>query len=256
MTTEAEQTTHRHFKGKGAIGHVAEAQARGIISSSEIHGTEIPGHISAAADAARETTVILALAWALLSHLSVGEPALLGALFFLSLGLLFWKFGRAAWLGWSRLERLHRIVAEERWEIEYHRPQEREELKELYAAKGFEGKLLEEVLDVLMADGDRLLRVMVEEELGLTLGVHEHPLKQALGAAVGVLFAAVLCLAAVAWLPLYACGLVAVAVMAAAAALSAFFEHNRFVPAIVWNLGILALAFSATYFVLQWWLLS
>src|SRR5262249_53556095 len=107
---------------------------------------------------------------------------------------LIWKTGRSAWLGWSRIERLHRVVEQEKWEIEHHRQQEREELKALYATKGFEGKLLEDVLDVLMADGDRLLRVMVEEELGLTLESHEHPLKQAVGAGLGVLFSSILCL--------------------------------------------------------------
>lgn len=252
MSTDQTESP-RHFKGKSAIGHVAEAQARGIISSSEIHGTEIPGHISAAADAARETIVILILVWALLVHLVTTSTALIGGLLFFALGLLFWKFGRAAWLGWSRLERLHRIVAEERWEIEYNRNQERDELRELYAAKGFQGKLLEEVLDVLMADGDRLLRVMVEEELGLTLEVHEHPLKQGVGAAVGVVFASALCLSAMAWLPLYAWGLFAAAGIGLAAGISALFEHNRLVPAVVWNLGLAALAGGATYFLLEWW---
>ncbi len=41
------------------MGHVVEAQARGLIASAEMHGTEIPGHWSAGADAARETAVIL-----------------------------------------------------------------------------------------------------------------------------------------------------------------------------------------------------
>ncbi len=72
------------------------------------------------------------------------------------------------------MERLHRVIEEERWEIEHHRPQEREELAEMYR-KGSEGKLLEEVLDVLMADDNRLLQVMLEEELGLTLEAYEHP---------------------------------------------------------------------------------
>jgi vacuolar iron transporter family protein len=164
-----------HFKGKEAITHVAEAQAQGIISSSEIHGTELPGHISAATDAAREVAFILAVSWLILSKLGLSYGHLLGILSVLSGGLVIWKTGRGAWLAWFRLERLHRIVAQEKWEIEHHRQQEREELKALYAAKGFEGKLLEEVLDVLMADGDRLLRVMIEEELGLSLESHEHP---------------------------------------------------------------------------------
>ena len=55
-----------HFKGKDAIEHVAEAQAQGIIASAEIHGTELPGYISAGTDAARETAFILSIAWIVL----------------------------------------------------------------------------------------------------------------------------------------------------------------------------------------------
>src|SRR5262249_44443752 len=138
------------------------------------------------ADAARETCLALALLWLFGLHWA--------ALLIFSGAWLIWKTGRSAWLGWSRIERLHRIVAQEKWEIEHHRQQEREELGALYAAKGFEGKLLEDVLDVLMADNDRLLRVMVEEELGLSLHSQEHPLKQATGAFLGVLAGSILTL--------------------------------------------------------------
>ena len=61
-----------HFKGKNALGHVAEAQARGLIASTEIHGTEIPGHLSAGADAARESAIIFLSLW--LVFLSSGFP--------------------------------------------------------------------------------------------------------------------------------------------------------------------------------------
>ena len=56
----------------------------------------------------------------------------------------------------------------------------------------FSGKLLDEVIDVLMADDNRLLQVMLEEELGLSLETYEHPLKQAAGAFFGVIGAATL----------------------------------------------------------------
>src|SRR5689334_1744716 len=95
-----------HFKGKDAVGHVAEAQAQGIISAAEIHGTEIPGHLSAGADAARETSLILAIFW-------VFGASWLYLLLFGGAWLI-WKAGRSAWLGWSRIERLHRIVAQEK----------------------------------------------------------------------------------------------------------------------------------------------
>ena len=88
-------------------------------------------------------------------------------------------------LGWSRLERLHRVIEEERWEIEHHRPQEREELRALYAAKGLRENSSMRSIEVLMADDNRLFQVMLEEELGLTLEAYEHPLKQAFGAFFG-----------------------------------------------------------------------
>lgn len=234
--------TPSHFKGKDAVGHVAEAQAQGIISAAEIHGTEIPGHLSAAADAARETALLLVL----LSFLT--HNGLILALF--AGAWLIWKTGRSGWLAWSRIERLHRVVAQERWEIEHHRQQEREELGALYAAKGFEGKLLEDVLDVLMADGDRLLRVMVEEELGLSLETYEHPLKQALGAATGCFFAALICLISFWFLP-FGLYLGAILAIGGAAALAAYFERNQLIPAIVWNLGLATLSAGFLYFMLE-----
>lgn len=237
-----------HFKGKDAIGHVAEAQAQGIISAAEIHGTEIPGHLSAGADAARETALILASLWILLTHFHI--PVFAPLLIFAGAWLI-WKTGRSAWLGWSRIERLHRVVEQEKWEIEHHRQQERDELRVLYAAKGFEGKLLEDVLDVLMADGDRLLRVMVEEELGLTLESHEHPLKQAVGAALGVLFSSFLCLLGLWLYPSEGLLIAAFAALSAAAALAAWQERNRIIPAIVWNIGLCLLSLSFLYFFLK-----
>ncbi|MCE5318494.1 MAG: VIT1/CCC1 transporter family protein [Parachlamydia sp.] len=237
-----------HFKGKDAIGHVAEAQAQGIISAAEIHGTEIPGHLSAGADSARETSLVLASLWIILTYFHV--PVLAPLLIFAGSWLI-WKTGRSAWLGWSRIERLHRVVEQEKWEIEHHRQQERDELGVLYAAKGFEGKLLEDVLDVLMADGDRLLRVMVEEELGLSLESHEHPLKQAVGAAVGVLFASIFCFFGLFLYPPLGLVIAAFAALSAAAALAAWQERNRIVPAIVWNLGLGILSLSFLYFFLN-----
>lgn len=241
-----------HFKGKEAIEHVAEAQAQGIISSSEIHGTEIPGHISAATDAARETAVALALVWILLAEMGLPffQTAALLAVF--AIGWVIWKTGRSAWLAWFRLERLHRIVAQEKWEIEHHRQQERDELKALYAAKGFEGKLLEDVMDVLMADGDRLLRIMVEEELGLSLESHEHPLKQCIGALIGSLLSALLCLVLFYIYPAWGLLIGSVIGLGLGSAIAAQHERNKVIAAIVWNLGIGAVAFGFVYFIIDY----
>jgi len=238
---------YAHFKGKEAIEHVVEAQATGLTDSAEIHGTELPGYLSAATDAAREAAVILLF-------LQVLFPGQIKIFLVFSLGWLLWKAGRSALLGWSRLERLHRILEQERWEIEHHRQQERDELGELYAAKGFEGQLLEDVLDVLMADNDRLLRVMVEEELGLTLESQEHPLKQALGAALGTVVATALCLLGLIIYPTWGLPIASFLTVAIAAAGSAYYIRNALISAVVWNIGIAGVAYSAVYFLIDFFL--
>jgi len=242
----------RHFKDKEAVGHVAEMQAKGILDSAEVHATEMPGHLSAATDAAKESALVIAFVWALLATLQLPLSAVGKVLAVFGLGWLVWKTGRSAWLGWSRLERLHRVVAQEKWEIDHHRGQEREELKELYHAKGFEGQLLEDVIDVLMADGDRLLRVMVEEELGLSLESQEHPLKQGLGALAGALAAMMVCGAALFLYPPWGLFIGALVTVGSAAGISSRYEENRTIPAIVWNLGIATLSFSTVYFLIQY----
>ncbi len=245
-------TQPSHFKGRDAIGHVAEAQAKGIISAAEIHGTELPGHISAGADAARDTAMALLLFWVALFFSGVVQESFIPLFLIFGVGWLIWKAGRSSWLAWLRLERLHRVISQEKWEIEHHRQQERDELRVLYAAKGFEGKLLEDVLDVLMADGDRLLRVMVEEELGLTLEVHEHPLKQGVGAAIGALIAILIVLASYLLSPPYGPVIGALLAVGLSAALAAKHEQNRLIPAIVWSGAIAILALGFSYFMLQY----
>lgn len=243
---------HTHFKGKEALDHVIEAQASGMISAAEVHGTEIPGHLSAGCDAARETAVLLILTAISLSFLSVSVSQMLPLLAIFATGWALWKAGRSAWLGWFRLERLHRVLEQERWEIEHHRQQERDELRVLYAAKGFEGKLLEDVLDVMMADNDRLLKIMIEEELGLTLESAEHPLKQGLGAFIGSMAAAAATLLLMLWIPNAGLYIGAALSIAVASALSASLAGNETIPAVIWNLGIALLAIAAVYFLLQW----
>lgn len=230
----------KHFKGKEALEHVVEARLRGKAAAAEVHGTELPGHIAAAADSAKETALYLLLLW------SLALPHLWMLIF--AIGLLVWKVGRSAILGYARLERLHRVIEEERYEIEHHRASEKEELKALYAAKGFSGKLLNEVIDVLMADDNRLLQVMLEEELGLNLGTQEHPLKQAAGACLGVVGSALIMSFGIFVLPPWGSPVCSSLIIALSAGTTAQLEKNKILPAIIWNGAVGGLSLSVVYF--------
>lgn len=241
--------THDHFKGKDALSHLAERLAEGSLTSKEIHGLEVPGHLHAACDAARDAAVALLLLFAILTHFDLSISILAQILGLFLLGYTIWKTGRSAWLGWSRLERLHRVMKQERWEIQHNRPQEREELEVLYGAKGFEGKLLEDVVDVLMADEDRLLRVMIEEEMGLSLENTEHPLKQGIGALIGTLVAGLFCIPALFISSTWGLPLAALVVVGASSWLTAIKADNRAIHAVVWSVGLGVLAWGMTAFI-------
>ena len=240
-----------HFEEKNPLEHVVEKRVEGLITLSESHGTETPGHFSAAADSMRETAVVAFLIWLLLTAMATPPPTTLLVLIAFGTGWFAWKTGRSGWLGWARLERLHRLIEQERYEIEHHRSQEREELVALYSAKGFSGKLLDEVVDVLMADQDRLLKVMLEEEMGLTLQAYEHPLKQCLGAAVGTASALIVLGFFLFLLPLYGMLIASPLILTTGAVVSAVYEKNRIIPAIVWNLSLGVLASGSTFFIFQ-----
>jgi hypothetical protein len=236
-----------HFHGKTVVEHLKEARQKGALAAAEIHGTEMSGSVAAGADAARETATALLLIGLIFSFTKFEHAFVLFFLLMFSAGWLIWKTGRSALLGWGRLERLHRLIEEERWEIQHNRQQEREELTGLYEAKGFEGKLLEQVIDVLMADDNRCLRVMLEEEMGLTLEAFEHPLKQACGAAIGVAVASSIAL--IGWLTGGYSGLfVGIAlILAGATWMASSLERNRVLNALIWVTALIALVAGILY---------
>ncbi len=241
----------KHFAGKDVVAHLKEARQKGARATGEMHGLEPPGHLNAGSDAAKEMAILWAVVTIVLLPLNLGPSITFLTLTLAAIGLTIWKVGRSALLGWSRLERLHRLIEEERWEIEHHRAQEKKELIEMYRAKGFEGELLHQVVEVLMADDNRLLQVMLEEELGLSLETYEHPLKQASGSAIGAISSALIC-----GLGFFFGGMAGVAiaggiVFAVTSLISAVAEKNERMKAIVWNLAVGTLATASLYFIVR-----
>lgn len=236
-----------HFKGKNVVEHLKEARKKGNLATRESHGLEPMGHLMGGSDSAKEVSMVSFVVWIVSNGLSLQSDhtfLLLGLLMF---AFLIWKTGRAAILGWSRLERVNKLVEDERNEILHNREEEKKELTEMYRAKGFSPPLLEKVIDVLMADDNKLLGVMLEEELGVSLEIYEHPLKEALGAGIGVLIASVSMTIGLIIsphvFPFFVLGNVIIAsyVMAKIERIQAL--HN-----IVWNAALLFLVSGMVYF--------
>lgn len=240
--------THDHFEGKSAHAHLIDARMKGAKAMHEHHGTEVSGSVSSALDTSKELCFVLTMLYLLLDLFQFPTMQRTIFLSLFSLGYLFWKGGRSALLGWMRLERVHRLIEEEQREIKSNRPQEKEELTELYKAKGFTGTLLDQVIDVLMADDNRLLEVMLQEELGLTLESYEHPLKQSFGAMLGFLCAFVLLAFGEFFGGLYGIVASGIIVMTGTGYLNAKLQNNDTTRSIVWNLATFLLALGIGYF--------
>lgn len=151
-----------------------------------------------------------------------------------------------------RLRYYESELERERREIQEHPEHEREEVRALYAAKGLEGEMLERVTDTLCADDDRLLKLMMEEELGLFIHHINHPLLVGLwngaGAACATLVLAVpvcfqLRMSTEIWM---SCG--AAALLAGLAAASSWATNRSLVPVFASWLSVATVAGGFTHF--------
>ncbi len=235
-----------HFKGKSVDEHLQDARERG----EEVHATKAPEPFAACIDSIKETSILLLGFWVLLFAFQV--PSAFSILAIFSVGWILWKGGRAALSSWERLEHLHQLIEQERYEIQHHRSQEKEELRSMYAKKGFSGALLDQVVEVLMADNNRLLLVMLEEELGLSLETHEHPLKHACGAACGAFLAAGSVLVGAFIGNTWGVVFMSLALFATATWVLLKKEEQFSVKSMIWNLAVAVLAMGTIYLTAKW----
>lgn len=150
----------------------ARRRAR-LALSAEAHLGEVDDWRRALVSA-RDSVILLWLIWLVL--LAFGSPSVASMLVAIALGhAVLCAISTAR----STAMKLHYFTAElerERHEIRTSFDQEREEVRALYAAKGFTEPLLSQIVDTLAVDEDRLLKVMMEEELGLSMHHVNHPL--------------------------------------------------------------------------------
>lgn len=240
-----------HFKGLDPLAHLKEKRKETSALRHEVHGTAISHSLAHFIDSIREGGMLFLLLFALASALAepAGRMLLLFSLF--AAAWVLWRTCRTAILGWSQLERLHRLIEQERYEIEHHTSEEREELEAIYHAKGLRGELLTRVVDAFMADPDRLLKIMLEEEMGLTLAVYEHPLKQSIGAFLGAALCSLIALGAYSLSCCFAGEIAAFILFVSSLMVSAHFEKNRLIPALIWGLAIAVLCYGTLRFLLE-----
>lgn len=238
-----------HFEGKSVPDHLIEARKKGAQASKEIHGAEPSGHLFAGFDASKTTAFLLTSLSFILTLFPFPEKHTIYLISLFAIGLLFYLVGRSALIGWGRLERVHRVICEEKNEIKKNREQEQEELMELYRAKGFSGKLLDQVVEVLMADDDRLLEVMLQEELGLTLESFEHPIKQSTGAGLGVIVAYLITISGYFMFGFLGMLCAATATVAIASVFEAKMQRNDITRNLLWNIAVLLASLELGYLI-------
>lgn len=158
-----------------AADHIHEARRRAReVFGSEPHLGEVDDWRLALASA-RDAMTLVWIVW--LGLLGFGDPPfahwLLVAIAIAIALMIGISTGRSTH---TKVQYCASELDRERAEIRDHFEQEKEEVRVLYAAKGFGGSLLRQVVDTLAADDDRLLKVMMEEELGLSMHHMNHPL--------------------------------------------------------------------------------
>ena len=229
----------KHIKEKTVIEHLAKARKKGYLASVELHNFVFSSKLFSFLDAFRDGIILFSLLILCLGHM----------LWPLAVGFALWRGLKLSLQGFMRLERLHFLIKEERHEIEHNREEEREELMAIYEAKGFKSPLLEEVVATLMADDNRLLQVMLEEEMGVSFETLDHPVVTGFMATLGTLCAmtAAYLLSFVPLGVLYGSGLFIM--------ITAFYETKKqrlpkFVI-VTWSIAALLFVFAVSYFINQ-----
>ncbi len=77
----------------------------------------------------------------------------------------------------SQIEYYRGEMNREGYEVDNFPEVEKQEIREIYEAKGFKGEMLERIISHITSDKDRWVEIMMREELGLSIDQTVSPLK-------------------------------------------------------------------------------
>lgn len=156
----------------------------------------------------------------------------------------------------AEIQLLESELNRERREIAEHLDDEREEVRALYAAKGLTDPLLTQVVEVLCADEDRLLKVMMEEELGLFVQERNHPIIVGLANSAAAMLSCVIVVVPAAALPMsrapHGFPFVLLAAISLFGGIMARLTSQPMIPLAARWLGMGAVTFGVVHFIAAW----
>lgn len=173
MTTSVTQG-EQHDAG-GVVDHLSEARHRALrVLAAESHLGAVDDWRRALISA-RDAVIVIWLTWVALH--AFGDPEFTDKMLVaMSIAMALLVSMSTARSTHTQLQYYACELERERTEIRDNFEAECDEIRVLYAAKGFSEPLLGQIVDTLSADEDRLLKVMMEEELGLSMYHINHPL--------------------------------------------------------------------------------
>lgn len=128
--------------GESALGDFILGGVDGVITTFAVVAGSAGGRLSIA------TVIVLGLANLVADGFSMGVSNYLGTR--------------------SRQEEVARARADEAWQIEAHPEGEQQEIREIFARKGFGGETLDRVVEVITSDRKIWIDTMMEQELKLS----------------------------------------------------------------------------------------
>ena len=90
----------------------------------------------------------------------------------------------------SQIEYFRGEMNREAYEVDNFPDTERQEIREIYEAKGFQGEILEKIISHITSDRKRWIDIMMHEELGLSLDGTTTPIKSGIATGFAYTFGA------------------------------------------------------------------